>query len=96
MYFRGGFIQRGGLADAEGVVGVAVGQCRDAGIDAAVRDVGDGEELGEAPLKWVSEMRLPATRSYRSFSALCMAMFIRFTTFPFFNHFGIDLRRPYS
>ena len=48
MNLRGGLIQRGGLADAEGVVGVAVGQRRDAGIGAAVRDVGDGEELGEA------------------------------------------------
>ena len=44
---RGGFIQRGGLADAEGIVGVAVGQGRDAGVGAAVGDVGDGEELGE-------------------------------------------------
>ncbi len=45
---RGGFIQRGGLADAEGVVGSAVGQGRDAGIGAAVGDVGYGEELGES------------------------------------------------
>jgi hypothetical protein len=51
----GRLIQGGGLADAEGVVGFAVGQGRDAGVGAAVRNIGDSEEIA---LRTSSVMRL--------------------------------------